>query len=58
MRRIVIVALSAALLTTTAWVVHGAAAGSTGTARATAPWSVDSGPPSPPVWRVSWRRFG
>ena len=30
MRRIMIVALSAALLTTTAWVVHGAA-GSTGT---------------------------
>jgi hypothetical protein len=29
MRRIIIVALSVALLTTTAWVVHGAAAGST-----------------------------
>jgi hypothetical protein len=37
MRRIIIVALSAALLTTTAWVVHGAAAGSTRTAAATAP---------------------
>ena len=31
MRRIMIVALSAALLTTGAWAVHGAAAGSTGT---------------------------
>jgi hypothetical protein len=28
MRRIIVVALSAALLTTTAWLVHGAAAGS------------------------------
>jgi hypothetical protein len=37
MRRIMIVALSAALLTTTAWVVHGAAAGSTGKAGAVAP---------------------
>jgi hypothetical protein len=34
MRRIIVVALSAALLTTTAWVVHGAAAGSTRTAGA------------------------
>ena len=35
MRRIVIVALSVALVTTTAWVVHGTAAGSAGTAGAT-----------------------
>jgi hypothetical protein len=34
MRRIIIVALSAALLTTTAWVVHGTAASSTRTAEA------------------------
>jgi hypothetical protein len=46
MRRIMIVALSAALLTTTAWVVHGAAAGSTRTAGATAPAAADPGPPT------------
>jgi hypothetical protein len=46
MRRIVIVALSAALLTTTAWVVHGAAAGSTGTAGATAPAAANTGSPT------------
>ena len=37
MRRIIVVALSAALLITTAWVVHGAAAGSTGKAGTTTP---------------------
>jgi hypothetical protein len=36
MRRIIVVALSAALLTTTAWVIRGTAAGSTPTAAATA----------------------
>jgi hypothetical protein len=46
MRRIIIVALSAALLTTTAWVVHGAAAGSTHTAAATAPAAADTGSPT------------
>jgi hypothetical protein len=46
MRRIMIVALSAALLTTGAWVVHGAAAGSTGTAGATAPAAANTGPPA------------
>jgi hypothetical protein len=46
MRRIVIVALGAALLTTTAWVVHGAAAGSTGTAGATAPAAANTGSPA------------
>jgi hypothetical protein len=46
MRRIVIVALSAALLTTTAWVVHGAAAGSTRTAGATAPAAANTGSPT------------
>jgi hypothetical protein len=46
MRRIMIVALSAALLTTTAWVVHGAAAGSTGAAGATAPAAANTGPPT------------
>ena len=46
MRRIIIVALSAALLTTTAWVVHGAAAGSTGTAGATARAAANTGPPT------------
>ena len=43
MRRIIIVALSAALLTTTAWVVHGAAAGSTRTAEAAAPAAAGTG---------------
>jgi hypothetical protein len=46
MRRIMIVALSAALLTTTAWVVHGAAAVSTRTAEATPPAAAGSGPPT------------
>jgi hypothetical protein len=46
MRRIVIVALSAALLTATAWVVHGAAAGSTGTAEATALAAANIGAPT------------
>jgi hypothetical protein len=46
MRRIIIVALSAALLTTTAWVVHGTAAGSTRTAAATAPAAANPGPPT------------
>jgi hypothetical protein len=46
MRRIVIVALSAALLTTTAWVVHGAAAGSTRTAEAIAPAAAGPGSPA------------
>jgi hypothetical protein len=43
MRRVIIVALSAALLTTTAWVVHGAATGSTHTARATTPAAASTG---------------
>jgi hypothetical protein len=46
MRRILIVALSAALLTTTAWVVHGAAAGSTPTEGATAPAAANTGAPT------------
>jgi hypothetical protein len=46
MRRITIVALSAALLTATALVVHGAASGSTGTAAATAPAAANAGPPT------------
>jgi hypothetical protein len=46
MRRIIIVALSAALLTTTAWVVHGAAAGSTGTAGAATPAAAGTGAPT------------
>jgi hypothetical protein len=46
MRRIIVVALSAALLTTTAWVVHGAAAGSTGTAGATTLAAAGTGPPA------------
>ena len=46
MRRITIVALSAALLTATALVVHGAAAGSTGTAGATARAAANTGPPT------------
>jgi hypothetical protein len=46
MRRIVVVALSAALLTTTAWVVHGAAAGSTGTAEETALVAAATGAPT------------
>jgi hypothetical protein len=45
MRRIMIVALSAALLTTGALVVHGAAAGSAGTAGATAA-AANTGPPA------------
>jgi hypothetical protein len=45
MRRIIIVALSAALLTTTAWVLHGAAAGSTRSARATTPAAASTGAP-------------
>jgi hypothetical protein len=43
MRRILVVALSAALLTTTAWVVHGVAAGSTGAAAAAAPAAANTG---------------
>jgi hypothetical protein len=43
MRRVIIVALSAALLTTTAWVVRGTAAGSTRTAGATAPTAASTG---------------
>jgi hypothetical protein len=46
MRRIMIVALSAALLTTTAWVVRGAAAGSTRTAAAAAPAAAGTGAPT------------
>ena len=46
MRRIVVVVLSAVLLTATAWVVHGAAAGSTGTVGATAPAAANTGPPT------------
>jgi hypothetical protein len=46
MRRIMIVALSAALLTATALVVHGAAAGSTGTAGASAPAAAGTGAPT------------
>jgi hypothetical protein len=46
MRRILIVALSAALITTGAWVVHGAAAGSTDTAGAVAPAAANTGPPA------------
>ena len=45
MRRIIIVALSAALLTTTAWVVHGAATGSTRTAGATTPAAASTDSP-------------
>jgi hypothetical protein len=45
MRRIMIVALSAALLTTTAWVVHGAA-GSTGTVGSNASAAANPGPPT------------
>jgi len=45
MRRIMIVALSAALLTTTAWVVHGAA-GSTGTVGSNPSAAVNPGPPT------------
>ena len=65
MRRIVTVALVAALLTTTAWAGPRCAAGSAGTAGSdpaggrqrparrptSAPWSVASGPSSRPVWR-------
>jgi len=46
MRRIMIVALSAALVTTTAWVVHGAAAGSTGKAGTTTPAAAASTGPA------------
>jgi hypothetical protein len=46
MRRIVIVALSAALLTTSAWLVHTTTAGSTGTAAAAAPAAAGTGAPS------------
>ena len=46
MRRIMIVALSAALLTTAAWLVHGAAAGSTRTAGATASAAANPGLPT------------
>jgi hypothetical protein len=45
MRRIMIVALSAALLTTTAWVVHGAA-GSTGTVGSNPSADANPGPPT------------
>jgi hypothetical protein len=45
MRRIMIVALSAALLTTTAWVVHGAA-GSTGTVGSNSSADANPGPPT------------
>jgi hypothetical protein len=45
MRRIIIVALSAALLTTTAWVVHGAA-GSTGTVGSNPSAAANPGPPT------------
>lgn len=43
MRRIIVVALSAALLTTTAWVVHGTAAGSTSKAGTTTPVAANTG---------------
>jgi hypothetical protein len=46
MRRIIVVALSAALLTATALVVHGVAAGSTGTAGATALAAASTGSPT------------
>jgi hypothetical protein len=46
MRRIIVVALSAAVLTTTAWVVHGAAAGSARTAGATKPAAASTGAPT------------
>jgi hypothetical protein len=46
MRRIIIVALSAALLTATAWVVRGAAAGSTRTAAAAPPAAAGTGAPT------------
>jgi hypothetical protein len=45
MRRIMIVALSAALLTTAAWVVHGAA-GSTGTVGSNPSAAANPGPPT------------
>jgi hypothetical protein len=45
MRRIMIVALSAALLTTTAWVVHGAA-GSTGAVGSNPSAAANPGPPT------------
>ncbi|HEU4898090.1 MAG TPA: hypothetical protein VFX88_11100 [Actinomycetota bacterium] len=43
MRRIIVVALSAALLTTTAWVVHGTAAGPTSKAGTTTPVAANTG---------------
>ena len=46
MRRIIIIALSAALLTTTAWVVRGAGAGSSRTAAAAVPAAAGTGPPT------------
>jgi hypothetical protein len=46
MRRIIIVALSATLLTTTAWLVHHAPAGSTGPADATSLAAANLGPPA------------
>jgi hypothetical protein len=49
MRRITIVALSATLLTATALMVHGATAGSTGTAGATALAAANTGPAGSPA---------
>ena len=46
MRRIIIVAVSAALLTTTAWVVHGAATGSTSTVESIPSAAANPGPPT------------
>ena len=46
MRRIIVVALSAALLTTTAWMFHSAAVGSTRTAGATKPAAASTGAPT------------
>ena len=46
MRRILIVALATALLTTTAWVIHGAAAGSTPTVAAAPAAAATLGPPT------------
>jgi hypothetical protein len=46
MRRIIIIALSAALLTTTAWVLHDAAAGSTRTAGAATAAAAATGAPT------------
>jgi hypothetical protein len=44
MRRILVITLSAALLTATAWLVHGTAAGSTSTAAATTPVAFTGAP--------------